>query len=171
MNNMTFDTAIALVALLVSLLTFGASIIFWRRQFRPIVTAAIRTHVAGTQAIMYNLVLLNSGTIPAKNIVLGVDELTLVAALGDDATTENKTRWLACFSATPRIRILHNGDRTSCSFGTTQIGNSGFWKNRATISITIKYEGWFGLSYTQQQMLEVVDSASFTGYMWGDGHA
>ncbi|BCN41084.1 hypothetical protein ALDI51_44030 [Alicycliphilus denitrificans] len=169
--NITADTVIALVALLVSLLTFGASIRFWRRQFRPIVTAAIRTHGASNQAIAYNLVLLNSGTIPAKNIALSVDESTLVAALGDDATTENKTRWLACFSATPRIRILHNGDRTSCSFGTTQTENSGFWKNRATISITIKYDGWFGLSYTQQQVLEVVDSASFTGYMWGDGHA
>lgn len=169
--NITADTLIALVALLVSLLAFGTSIRFWRLQFRPIVTAAIRTHKAGNQAIAYNLVLLNSGTIPAKSIALSVDESTLVAAFGDDATAENKTRWLACFSAAPRIKILHNGDRTSCSFGTTKAGNTGFWKNRATISITIKYDGWFGLSYTQEQMLEVVDSASFTGYMWGDGDA
>ncbi|AKC80314.1 hypothetical protein XB05_17335 [Xanthomonas arboricola] len=166
--NMTADTLIAFVALLVSLLTFGASIRFWRRQFRPIVTASIRTHKADNQTIAYNLVLLNSGTIPAKNIAMSVDESTLVAAFGDSATTENKTRWLACFSATPRIKILHNGDRTSCSFGTTQAGNTGFWKTRATISITIKYDGWFGLSYTQLQVLEVVDSGSFTGYMWGD---
>jgi hypothetical protein len=169
--NITTDTLIAFIALVVSLLTFGASIRFWRRQFRPIVTAAVRTYKGGNHAIAYNLVLLNSGTIPAKNITLSVDESTLMAALGDDATVENKTRWLSCFSATPRIRILHNGDRSSCSFGTTRNGNAGFWKNRATMSVTIKYEGWFGLHYTQQQILEVVDSASFTGFMWGDGDA
>lgn len=169
--NITADTLIAFVALVVSLLTFGTSIYFWRRQFRPIVSAAVRTHKAGNLAVAYNLVLLNSGTIPAKNISLSIDESTLVAAFGDDATTENKTRWLACFSAAPRIKILHNGDRMSCSFGTTKSGNAGFWKSRATISIAIKYEGWFGLSYTEQQILEVVDSASFTGYLWGESDA
>ncbi len=169
--NITVDTVIALVVLLVSILAFSASIFFWRRQFRAIVTAAIRTHGAGNQAITYNLILLNSGAIPAKNIALSVDASTLEAAFGDGATTENKTRWLACFSAAPRIRILHNGDRISCSFGTTQAENKGFWKYRATISITIKYGDWFGRSYTEQQVLEVIDSASFTGYMWDEGDA
>jgi hypothetical protein len=84
-----------------------------------------------------------------------------------------KTRrggWHA-FTREKRITVLHNGSRVSCSFGTTQSNDRGFWKTRAQISMTIQYEGWFGKKYVQAQTVEVVDSASFTGYMWGEGDA
>ncbi|MEA9423183.1 MULTISPECIES: hypothetical protein [Aeromonas] len=166
-NNV--DTVIALVALAVSVIALTLSIYYWRRQFRPIVTAAVRTKMAGLECIAYNLVLLNSGSIPARNIRLNVDESTLEDALGKDATKENKKRWLACFSNTQQITVLHNGAITSCSFGTTRLNDQGFWKVRGKITITIVYEGWFGKYYQESQTLEIVDSASFTGYSWGNG--
>lgn len=165
------DTAIAVLALLVSAVALGTSIYFWRRQFRPIVTAAVRTAVAGNEAIAYDLKILNSGTIPAKNVKLSTDELSLAAALGEDATAENRRRWLACFSSNSLISVLHNNDHVSCSFGTTRAHDRGFWKARAQISIVIEYEGWFGRKYVQPQTIEIVDSGSFTGYRWGSGNA
>ncbi|CAD7387725.1 hypothetical protein VB145_14010 [Xanthomonas arboricola] len=165
------DTAIAIAALVVSLVALVTSVYFWRRQFRPIVTAAVRTASAGSNCIAYKLEVLNSGTIPARNIVLHVDKAALSEVFGADATPENQTRWLACFTREKRITVLHNGSRVSCSFGTTQSNDRGFWKTRAQISMTIQYEGWFGEKYVQAQTVEVVDSASFTGYMWGEGDA
>ena len=169
--KISIDTLVALAALAVSLLALIASIHFWRRQFRPIITAMVRTAAGGNEAIAYKLEVLNSGAIPAKNVVLRVDETTLPAALGADATPENKAKWLACFTPHSQIKVLHNGSRVTCSFGTTRANADGFWKYRAQIQITIEYEGWFGKRYSQLQIVEVVDSASFTGYMWGDGDA
>lgn len=165
--KISIDTAIALLALAVSIIALGISVYFWHRQFRPIVTAAIKTQRADNEGIAYNLVLLNSGSIPAKDITLTVTGDSLQQALGADATPDNEARWLACFLPTTQIRVLHNGDQVSCSFGMTRANNSGFWKARALLMITIEYKGWFGKSYAQQQTLEIRDSGSFTGFMWG----
>lgn len=165
------DTIIALVALFVSIGALCCSIYFWRRQFRPIVTVAIRTAKAGNEAIAYNLEILNSGAIPARNILLTVDEITLPEAFGADASEHNKVRWLACFGSSTQISILHNQSRMLCSFGTTKANNQGFWKYRARLQITVRYKGWFGKSYLETQVVQVLDSDSFTGHTWGNSDA
>ena len=160
------DTLIAFVAFIVSAISLGLSISFWRKSFRPIVTATVKTHSAGNDAITYNLVLLNSGTIPAKNVVIKADETSLSSAFGSDATPENKKMWLACFAKETQIPILHNGDHVSCSFGMTTGSATGFWKYNSTISIVVEYAGWFGVGYKQPQKLRIIDSDSFTGVVW-----
>ena len=165
---MTADKFISLTALVVSIIALGCSVYFWRRQFRPIITAAVRTARSGNTAITYNLEILNSGSIPAKNIVLRADESTLSRSLGADATVQNKDRWLSCFAPTTCISILQNQSRVTCSFGTTKANDQGFWKYRAQIKITIEYEGWFGNNYSETQNIEIVDSDSFTNSTWGD---
>ena len=100
------DTLIAIAALLVAAASLGLSIYFWRRSFRPIVTVAVKTHTAGNVLTSYDLVVLNSGTIPAKNIRLAADDSSLTAALGGGATEEKKKKWLAAFNQT--IPILQN---------------------------------------------------------------
>jgi hypothetical protein len=169
--KVTMDTLIALVALVVSAVSLGASVRFWRKSFRPIVTATVKTHAAGNESITYDLVLLNSGTIPAKNITVKADDASLTLAFGGDATPENRRRWLACFAEEMVIPILHNGDRVSCSFGMTMGNDMGFWKYKASIAIVINYSGWFGLGYKQLQELRIVDSDSFTGFMWAKSDA
>jgi len=159
------DMMIAGIALAISLCSLLISFGVWRRSFRPIVTVTVKTHAAGNGAILYDLVLLNSGAIPAKNILVTAEAGSLASALGADATAENKARWLACFGRV--LHILHNNDRTSCSFGTTQANNGGFWKHDATIQVSITYEGWFGWKYRDQQNVRIADSDSFTGYSWG----
>ena len=160
------ELIVAFIALLVSFVSLALSIYFWRRQFRPIVTAAIKTHSGGNVSIAYDLKVLNCGALPAKNVKLRHDESSLTAALGKDATPDNKRRWLACFADANKIAILHNNDSVSCSFGTTSTNDSGFWKYGSKITIEIEYEGWFGKKYKQSQELAIIDSESFTGFWW-----
>jgi len=156
---------IASAALAVSFCSLGLSVYFWRRSFRPIVTAVVKTHAAGSELIAYDLVVLNSGSLPAKDIRIMANDTSLAAAFGEDATAENKERWLACFKN--EIAVLQNNDRVSCSFGTTKKGDSGFWKTSAQIPITVTYKGWFGRSFTDAFSIRIADSNSFTGYSWG----
>ena len=159
---------IAAAALVVSLCSLLISVYFWTRSFRPIVSVAVKTHAAGSEAILFDLVVLNSGTIPARNISIRATEKSLNSAFGSDVSAENKERWLACFNRT--IILLQNGDRTSCSFGTTKANNAGFWKHDAIISTTITYEGWFPgwfWRYKDEQDIQITDSDNFTGYSWG----
>ena len=164
------DTLLALAALAVSLVALGMSVFFWRRQFRPIVTAAVKTHSGGNDGIAYNLVVLNSGSIPAKNIRLIVhDQAGLKAALGVGANEDAKKRWLACFTQSTEIPLLQNGDKTTCSFGMTHSDpRQSFWKPQAQFWIRIEYEGWFGAKYDSDPLnvLQIADSDNFTGGMW-----
>jgi hypothetical protein len=167
-NEISTDTLIAITALLVSVIALAVSVYFWKKSFRPIITAAVRTHAAGNNLIAFNLVIMNSGTIPAKHIKITALEKDIEGALGAEATPEKKEAWLKCFNPDTEIHILQNGEKTSCSFGTSQTNNLGFWKYGPTIPVSIKYQGWFGKNYEQVQTLCIVDSDSFTGLRWGD---
>jgi hypothetical protein len=160
------DTIIAGCALVVSVIALGLSISYWRKSFRPIVTAMVKTHSAGNVVTALDLELLNSGSLPAKNIRLIANHDQVNAALGIDSSEENQRRWLSCFYPENIIAILHNGERIRCSFGTSRENDGGFWKYKAELPITIQYEGWFGKKYFQEQVIQITDSDSFTGFMW-----
>lgn len=162
---MTIGTTISLTALLISLCSLLASVFFWRRSSRPLVTVAVKTHSADSGMIAYDLVVLNSGALPARSIRIAATDAALAAAFGQDATAANKERWLASFRS--EIRMLQNNDRVSCSFGTTKQDDAGFWKAHATIAITVTYKGWYGTTYSDEQPICIADSNSFTGYAWG----
>jgi hypothetical protein len=156
--------AISVLALVVAAGSLIVSYIWWQRSARPIITAAVKTHSGSNVEIHYNLAVMNSGTIPAKNIRIRADEAALSASFGQDASLENKDRWLTCFKET--IDFLHNSDRVSCSFGTTRANDAGFWKYKAVIPVVITYEGWFGSSYEERQNIRIRDSDSFTDGHW-----
>ncbi|NLA40739.1 MAG: hypothetical protein GX874_04925 [Smithella sp.] len=163
----TIDTIIAISAFIIALISLGISVHFWRRSFRPIVTAMVKTHAAGNMATIFDLEIMNTGSIPAKNIQLKAQQEGINKALGQDAISDNKRRWLCCFDEENMINILHNNSSVKCSFGHSKEKDQGFWKYKAKIPITIEYEGWFGKRYIQHQDIQVIDSNSFTGYHWG----
>ena len=117
-------------------------------------------------SIIYNLEVLNSGTIPAKNIHIKVEEKDVNAALASSEYNDRKKEWLSCFDPECVIPVLQNGTRVSCSFGLTRADNAGFWKCGAAIPVVVEYQGWFGVKYTEPQVIYIRDSDSFTGYMW-----
>lgn len=164
--EITADTLIATSALLVSLAALFLSVYFWKRSFRPIVTAMVKTHAAGSEGTLFDLEILNSGALPAKNIRLRAEQNNINQALGSDAGHENRIRWLSCFEPDNSIAILHNNGKIRCSFGLSRSNNAGFWKHKAQIPITIEYEGWFGKKYRQAQVIHIIDSDSFTGFLW-----
>jgi len=166
-GNLTVDTIIAVSALLVSIVALGLSIYFWRTSFRPIVTAMVITHRSGNKAIAFDLKILNSGTLPAKNIRLRVEQKHIDSALGKGGRESDKRMWLSCFEQKNVIKVLHNNENICCSFGLVSANNSGFWKYKAIIPITIEYEGWFGKKYIQNQELQIIDTSSFTDFRWG----
>jgi len=161
------DQIVAIIALIVSFVSLGLSVYFWRRQFRPIITVAVKTAAAGNVSIAFDLQAKNSGSLPAKNIKLSANQLDLDSAFGDDATQENQTRWLAAFNEENVISILQNGESITCSFGMSQPHDRGFWKYRANLPITVEYTGWFGCHYVDTQAVKFIDSDSFTGFLWG----
>lgn len=165
--NVFNEAYLEVLAISIAFLSLVLAFFGWRRSFRPIVTVAVKTHDASDQLIAYDLVVLNSGTLPAKNIHLTVDERSLALALGRGASEEDQKRWLACFRQV--IPSLQNNDNVSCSFGYTNDTGTGFWKPNAALHVTIKYRGWFGWwRYRDWQELRIVDSASFTGFSWGN---
>jgi len=158
---------VSLVALLVSIISLLISIRYWSKSFRPIVTAMVKTHAAGNLGTIFDLEILNTGSIPAKNIQLKAEQNNIKNALGINSSPDNKRRWLSCFDSENKITILHNNSSIKCSFGQSKANDQGFWKYKAIIPIKIEYEGWFGKKYVQDQDIQIIDSESFTGYQWG----
>ena len=159
------DTKIAVVSLIVSLLALSMSFVFWLRQFRPIITASVRTAASGNVAITYNLKIMNSGSIPARNIKIQINESDIEQFLGSGASEKLRELWLRSINKSS-IYILQNGDSASCSFGLTEENNSGFWRYGAEFPIVISYEGWFGYKFKETQLIKIQNSDSFTHFNW-----
>ncbi|MGU5738814.1 hypothetical protein [Aeromonas caviae] len=158
---MNIETA----SLLVSLVALLMSTWILRQQFRPIVTATVKTARAGSEGIFYSLKVMNSGSVPAKSIKLSLSESDLIQHLGEDASEKSKEKWIYSINK-KEIYILQNGESTSCSFGYTRDTNKGFWKYGSEFPVVITYEGWLGITHSETLLLKIQDSDSFTGYMW-----
>tara|TARA_R110001583_G_scaffold119981_1_gene271218 strand:- start:1522 stop:2070 length:549 start_codon:yes stop_codon:yes gene_type:complete len=169
--EISLDTIIAGCAFIASLTSLGLSVHFWRRSFRPIVSVAVRTYSVGSIAMTFDLEVLNSGSLPAKNIRLKIKNADLKHAFGHDASDENKRRWLSCFAPCNVISILHNNQKTRCSFGTSREGGNGFWKYKSKFPVIVEYEGWYGKKYSQIQEIQITSSESFTGFLWNKSNS
>ncbi|MET3601410.1 hypothetical protein [Martelella mangrovi] len=172
---MTIADVVATLALAISIAAFVHSVHAWKRSFRPIVTAMVRTKHASVDFIAHELVILNSGTIPAKNVSICVESRKALEEALSYAPSEDRRLWLTCFDDETVIRIIHNGSHVSCSFGTTQKTqyasgrpeDKGFWKYGAELPVIVRYRGWFGRRHEERQVLDITDSESFTGHLWG----
>lgn len=161
-----FEIIISVIALIVAIISLALSIYFWKRQFRPIITLAVKTVVAGNVSTAFDLQIKNSGSIPARNIRLTVDQAVLENALGSSADQKNRKRWLAAFYEENLISCLQNGESITCSFGMSQSHDQGFWKYKSELPITIEYIGWFGGNYKETQAVKIMNSDSFTDFHW-----
>lgn len=157
---------ISFSAVVISFISLVIAVRFASKSFRPIVSVAVRTHSGGDVSIIYNLEVLNSGSLPARDIHIKAEESAVRAALAHNQYKDREKEWLACFQPECTIPVLQNGTRVSCSFGLTREGDAGFWKYGASIPVVVEYAGWFGSRYSEPQVIYIRDSDSFTGYMW-----
>ncbi len=160
------DLWLSFSAVVISFISLVIAIHFASKSFRPIVSVAVRTHSGGNVSIIYNLEVLNSGAIPARDIRILAKDEDIRLALAHSQYQEREREWLACFRPECAIPILQNGARVSCSFGLSRDNDNGFWKYGASIPVVVEYFGWFGRKYSEPQMIYIRDSDSFTGYMW-----
>lgn len=157
---------LSFAAVVIAFISLVIAVRFASKSFRPIVSVAVRTHSGSNLSIIYNLEVLNSGTLPARDIRIKADEHEVGAALASSQYKDREKEWLACFQPECVIPVLQNGAKVSCSFGLTRGGDAGFWKYGTSIPVVVEYTGWFGVKYSEPQVIYIRDSDSFTGYMW-----
>jgi len=159
------EMALSILAIAIAFLSICLSLYFWRKQFRPILTAGVVTANAGRQAIAYNLEIQNSGSLPAKKVRVTISESECKAKSIGTATDSDLKSWIRDINDST-IPVLQNGSAMSCSFGHTKANDSGFWKYGAKIDIRLDYNGFFGRRFVETCTVSILDSNSFTGNQW-----
>ena len=158
---------IGLSTLLVASATLGFSLYCWKKSFRPMLSIMVVSHKFLEDRTALNLEIINSGSLPAKDIRLIANKDSLEEAYGSGVNDEDKNRWVCCFDEDNIINALQQNHKIHCSFGTFKENDTGFWKYKSKIGVTLKYKDFFGRSYEDEQQLVLINSDSFTGYSWG----
>src|SRR5437660_392132 len=118
--------AVSVLSFALSVLSFAFSRRSWLETYRPIITARVSTASGGNIAILYNLIVENTGNRPAANIRLDVGPKILRAAL-KPACTVPTTEITNCFDPHYTIPVLANGKSTSTAFGKTSNDSECMW--------------------------------------------
>ena len=140
----------------------------WKQTNRPVISALIETNSAGNMATTYDLSVINSGTRPAINIKLTIDNQEefekCVAKNTQDPLLNSIHR---CFSEDGIIPLLINGKKISNSFGMTSVNNkNNIWNYGSYFSITIEYQDLEEKQYKSNLTLFIKDSKAFAGGSW-----
>lgn len=131
---------------------------------RPLVSAWVETHFAGSTSTTYNLVVMNSGNRPAADIQLTLKAKNLRDYITQDITHPGVQAILRCFSPEAVIPLLLNGDKTSSYFGITSDKSvDNVWKSGSYFPIEIAYKDLEGRRYTSMLHLGVKPSKPFNG--------
>jgi len=168
---MDFVEQIKVAIPVISFLLSCLALIFTRRSWfesnRPIVSAEIATHDGGNVAIMYNLIVHNTGNRPAVDIHLIAQKSNIDLAITKTATSHSSDEIRRCFSTYATIPLLHQGKSTINAFGaTSSIPEQNVLVIDSKIPIQIRYKDLNGKSYTSTQVLIVKDSDWFAGSGW-----
>jgi hypothetical protein len=156
---------ISSLALAVSTLSFVFSRRSWLETYRPIITARVSSASSGNIAILYNLIVENTGNRPAANIRLGVDPKILRAALKPGCTIPT-TEITNCFDQDYTIPVLANDRSTSTAFGKTSNDSECMWIADSRLPITITYDDLRGRQYRSKVTLCVRDDGGFAGFYY-----
>lgn len=160
-------TALTAAAFLLSVLALIFTRRTWFENNRPIVTAEIVTHDGGNVAIMYNLLVHNTGTRPAVDVRILAEMQHLQAAIDPNSNESMKQTILRCFSEEGRIPLLHQQSKKSNGFGlTSSHSNDNALVYKSVIPIVITYKDLYGKRYKVKQDLIVKDSEYFAGSGW-----
>lgn len=157
--------AIALIAALVSLLSYMFTKRSWYETYRPIVTAQIETHASGNMATVFDIVVHNIGNRPATEISLHVDQEILEKAFDKNISKAMKDEIIACFSNEGIIPLLHPGNSTSNGFGMAG-SNEATLNYGSRIPITIQYNDLNRRKMKTKQTLLFRDSTFFASSGW-----
>jgi hypothetical protein len=160
-------TIISIVSAIISSISVYLTRRFWLSANRPIVSAYISTNSAGNVAIMYDLVVCNTGNRPATSVRLHVDKEVLESIINPDADQSLASDIYKCFSSDAVIPLLLNGKDTNNCFGSTSSNMAqNILKYNSEIPITISYSDLEKRHYCTNQILIIKTSQGFAGSRW-----
>jgi hypothetical protein len=160
---------VAAAALVVSVLSFYFSIKSWRESNRPIVITRISTSDSGEGIAFLDLLVENTGSRPAKNIKLSVNNQNLHAALVSSPDQPTRKYIERCFAEDTVIPILANGKAASSAFGILSYDERSDWRRFATFDVFIKYHDLDGREYNHSIPLLITSDQGFAGGVWKSG--
>lgn len=141
--------------------------ILYQKTNRPFVTAKVTTHAEGNIASALNITVHNSGTSPAKNIRLHVNDSELKAAFSNEKSDTFKKYIMNCFSEKGIIPVLENGQSVTNSFGMFHRNlEESTWKIDTLLNIEISYLDLDGNEYNHKIPLKLASDLGFAGSGW-----
>ncbi|HEY0320444.1 MAG TPA: hypothetical protein VGC66_05680 [Pyrinomonadaceae bacterium] len=156
----------SLPALIVSVISFYFSVKSWRESNRPIVTVRVTAANGGEEGTPLNLVVENTGSRPAKNIRLTVDNEELEELLAEQVDEIWRKHITRCFSERAIIPILGNGKSVSNTFGWLSGNSKSAWRGEVRFNVQISYKDLDGRKYEHTNPLLVADDTGFAGGFW-----
>jgi hypothetical protein len=168
-NGETLRTVFSGIIALVSVLAFFNTTRLWKKGNRPILSAFVETQSSGNVAIMYSLLIINSGNRPAVNIYIDLklsdeDFKKCITQEMNSPTVELIRR---CFNSEDPIPLILNGEKKLNYFGlTSNKSEQNIWVYGASLPIEINYQDLEGNKYVSALTLVVKDSKTFAGAAW-----
>lgn len=162
---MNIPMILAIVALVISLLSFGFAVYSWRQANRPMVVARVTTESGGNTGIALNLLVENTGNRPAQDVELIAKKADVRAASAQAVVPRDAER---CFFSGIRVPVLANGRRSTNAFW--HLGQADSWRAGAEIPVTVRYRDLNGRRFSNKHRLVLADDAGFAQTFWGDGH-
>lgn len=159
-------TVIIACAFILSILSFLFTRRSWIEGNRPIITAEIKTHAAGNEGIAFNIWVHNTGSRPAADVQLKVDEKYIKRLLAPGCSEAEKKEIHNVFSLKGEIPLLHDGKSVSNGFGHTSASDNSSLNYGVKIPIIITYRGLGGKKFETKQNLVVKGSEYFASSGW-----
>ncbi len=157
---------VSIAALAVSVLSYYFAVRSWRESYRPLVTARVGTHSFGNMGAALNLIVENTGTRPARNVRLTVEEPKLASAFDPQIEDSEREQIRACFAAKFTIPVLANQASVSNAFGFLSRDKDNTWQWHSRIPIRIAYEDLDGRQFKHKLDLFVANNAGLASGAW-----
>lgn len=167
----TLRTVFMGISTLVTVFTFFNTTRLWKKGNRPIVSAFVETESSGNVAIMYNLLLINSGNRPALNVYLHLKLENFKKCIDQNRDLDDPgvKAILRCFSIEETIPLIIDGEKKYNYFGlTSNKSEQNIWVYGSFLPIEINYQDLEGNKYISKLTLVIKDSKTFAGTEWSD---
>ena len=159
---------LSVIAILISFCSFYFARKSWQESNRPIVVAYIEEEEQGELAILFNLVVANTGTRPAKNVRLNASRHRIENLFVDNIEESVKEMIYRCFRDNARIALLKNGESLISSFSQYSKDVPGL-ELFAELPVTICYLDLNDKKFQTNLNLFVKSRKGFGGGVWKSG--
>jgi hypothetical protein len=163
-------TAIAVAALIASLVSLYFTKVNWLQSNRPIVSAFLVEHHPGNAFTAFNLVISNTGSRPAVRVRLHASRADILRLFLPDVDERRIEQVEHNFLRDSEVPLLRNGEELATSFGGVSADfQNGPWLNYGVeMDISITCRDLDGRAFESRQPLKVYARDGFGGGVWSE---